>query len=93
MATPLAPERAPVRHNQTTDFDGLREEAADAFAKSGRKQGDVADELGVSQAAVSQALNRSGARYAALQVRIIEALTDYSVEDETRVVFRFVRKA
>ena len=91
MPAPLAPARPPVRLNQTLDYDGLRREAE--AAAEGHTQKSLAKRLGVSQPAISQAINRTGAKYAALQTAIIEALTDYTVRDETTPTFRVVRKS
>ena len=84
------PVHLPVRLNQTLDYDGLRGEAE--AAAEGHTQKALAERLGVSQPAISQAINRTGAKYAALQTAIIEELTDYTVRDETVPTFRVVRK-
>lgn len=89
---PLATDRPPVRHNETLDFDGLRartREAFDGAAGEGLTQTALADALGKTQPAVSQALNNAGAKYAALQREIIAHLTGYEVVES----FRLVRKA
>ena len=91
MPVPIAPERPPVRHNQTLDYDGLQREAA--RAAEGHTQKALAALFGVTQPAISQALNLSGAKYAALQTTIIEGLTDYTVRDETTPTFRVLRKS
>lgn len=41
---------------------------------------------------LSHAKRDGTGRYAATQVRIIEALTDYRVQDETTPTFRVLRK-
>ena len=79
-----------VKHNQTLDYIGLRDEAARAAA--GLTQSDLAQRLGVSQPAVSLALREAGSKRAALQQQLIEALTDYTIEDQSYVVFRVIRK-
>lgn len=93
---PLAPaqSRPPVRHNQTLGLDALRSEALAAVESSGRTRASIADELDVSAAAVSRALNdrEEASRYASLLSRIIEALTGYTVRDETTPTFRVVKK-
>ena len=88
-------DRPPVRHNQTLTADELRAEAASALAESGRTQTSVADELGVTPAAVSRALSEKedASRFASLLGRIVGALTPYVVTDETTPVFRVTRKA
>ena len=86
--------RPPVRHNQTVGPDALRAEALAAVEASGRTRSSVADDLDVSAAAVSRALNdkEGSSRYASLLSRIVSLLTDYSVVDETTPTFRFTRK-
>ena len=89
----LANPRGPVRHNQTLDYDGLMREAQAAVDESPDTQAAIAQTLGVTPPVVSRALKTPGARYAALQRRIIEAVTGYTVADETTPTFRILRKA
>lgn len=81
----------PVRQGQTYTFDGLRDEARLAFERSGKKQGELAEELGKTPPAISLALNKSGAAYVKLQARIIAHLTPFEIEDAP--IYRAVRKA
>ena len=65
-------------------YEQLRDAARDAVADSGLKQTDIADELGVAQSAISQAINEAGSRRAALQMRLVEHLTRFRVEERTQ---------
>lgn len=92
----LAPERPPVRHNQTLTPDDLRREAREAVEASGESRSALAARLGVSPGAVSLALNegREASRYGALLGRIIGLLTDYEVAEVTPPpTFRVTRRA
>lgn len=65
------------------------EAARSAVKARGVRQADVARLLEVSQGAVSHALSREGARYSALQKRIVEALTDFElIEAEVKYEVR-----
>ena len=83
------PTPPPLRHNETLDYEGLRREAE--TAAGGHRQADLAEALGVSQPAVSMALREAGPKRASLQRQIIEALTDFVVEEE--LLFRIRRKS
>lgn len=88
----LATDRPAVRHNETLDFAGLRDRARQAYedgARAGLTQTALAEALGRTQPAVSQALNNHGAKYAALQREIVSHLTGFEVVES----FRVVRKA
>ena len=83
--------RSPVRHNQRLDHDQLLTEARNAFGISGLTRQKLAENLGVTGAAVGQALSHSGGRYAELQRRIIEAFTAFRIErvaPEYRVIHK-----
>lgn len=91
---PSRSDRPPVRHNQTLDYDGLRDEAKAAAKLSGKTQTELAEHFGVTQPAISQALNAPGPRLVALQSRIVAAFTEYEIEPVEQVVtFRVARKA
>lgn len=84
----------PVRDGQTLDYEELRQEAADAVEaarKRGRTQVQLAEELDVAQATLSRALSTPGAKYAALQRRVVALLTRYEIEDSP--LFRVRRKS
>lgn len=89
-----SPLWAPVRHRQTLDTEGLRQQAADALMASRRTHADVAEELEVSRGAVTRAVNPNELepwKFSDLQRRIIALLTDYHVEPEP-VTYRVLRK-
>jgi predicted transcriptional regulator len=65
----------------TLDYEALRRATADALATA-PTQAAVAEALGVSPSAVGHAKNRTGAKVARMQRRIIEHLTPYRVEEE-----------
>lgn len=68
----------------------LRQAAADAVEADGGTQSALAARLGVTPGAVSRALKETGGSRAALQARIVEALTGHRVE-ELEVRFQLVR--
>jgi predicted DNA-binding protein (UPF0251 family) len=81
-----------VRHGAKLGYDELQQEAYRALSTSEYTQQEMADELGVTRAAVGKAVTKPGAKYQRLQMRILEALTDYEVERREHVVFRTWRK-
>jgi predicted transcriptional regulator len=87
-----AAQRPPVRKNQTLTYEELQREAAKAVAESGKRQVDLAESLGVTQGAISQALRRSGSKYSSLQSRIISHLTPFEVEEQVETTFRVLRQ-
>jgi len=88
----LAPERPPVRHGQTLDYDALLAEAQEAFEASGQSQSDVARTIGKHRSTVNRALKTAGPTFATVQREIIAALTAYAVKEDVRVTFRVERK-
>ncbi len=56
-------------------YEDLASAARSAFADSELTQTALANKLGVTQSALSQALNGSGARFSLLQRRVVETLT------------------
>lgn len=78
-----------MRDGQKLTYADLKAEARGAVDQTQTKQTALAEMLGVSQGAVSHALSREGSRYASLQVRILEALTDFALsESEVKYVAR-----
>lgn len=73
-----------MRKGQKLDFEALRREALAAIEQSGKSQSQVGRELDVSRGAVSRAVKEAGSKLASLQRRIIEHLTAYRLEEETR---------
>lgn len=83
-----------MRHNQKLTYADLLKEAQEAAATYRGTQAQLATELGVTPGALSQALNTEGGRFIKLQVRVIEKLTDYQIEEEPVVVtFRAVKRS
>ena len=70
-----------MRDGQTLTYADLLEAAQQAAKASGLTQTAVADALGVSQGAISHAISREGARYSALQVKIVEHLTPFTLAE------------
>lgn len=83
MLIPHPPIPQTVRKGQLLDYEGLRAEAEALVDASGFTQIELSERLGVAQASLSRALNRSGGKYAALQRRVIALLSPkYEVEEE-----------
>ena len=86
-----------MEHEEQLTADELRDEARRAVEASGRTRASVAESLGVSPSAVSLALNsgegaREASRYGSLLIRIVELLTDFTVSDESIVIYRAYRR-
>ena len=62
----------PKKKPEILDEAGLHALAVEAFQRTGLTQREASERLGVTQAAVSQALRGVGGRYVALQCRIVE---------------------
>jgi transcriptional regulator with XRE-family HTH domain len=85
--------RAPTfRHGSKLGYEDLCEEAARALRESEYTQEEMADELGVTRGSIAKAVTQPGTRFQKLQMRILEALTDYEIERREHVVFRTWRK-
>lgn len=87
----LVAERSPMRENQRMNGEELRAVVKAAVAASNKTQYELADELNVTQSAISRAVNEAASNLAGLQGRIIEHLTDYRIEPEKRIAY-VVRK-
>jgi transcriptional regulator with XRE-family HTH domain len=82
-----------MRSGQTLTYEDLRRAVADALDNAGVTQRAVAEALGVSPSAVGHAKNRTGAKVARMQRRILEHLTGYRIEEEPRfLVHRSTRE-
>ena len=75
-----------LKNGQLLTHEELRDAVRDAVNSDGRSQVTLADLLGVHQTAVSGAVNESGMRFFLVQVRLLEALTPFSVEKTLRVI-------
>ena len=81
-----------IRHGSKLTYEELQQEAHQALDASDYTQQEMADELGVTRAAVGKAVTKPGAKFQQLQMRILEALTGYKVERQETVRFRTWRK-
>jgi predicted DNA-binding protein (UPF0251 family) len=70
------------------DYEELCEAAARLLRESDYTQQAMADRLDVSRISVARAVTEPGAKFQRLQMRIVEALTDYAVERREYVEFR-----
>jgi transcriptional regulator with XRE-family HTH domain len=75
-----------MRDGTEMDYDGLRDAAREALEADDVTQRAVADALGVTEGAVSNAKREAGPKRATLQRRILEHLTPYRIEE--RVIFK-----
>ncbi len=73
-----------MQSGQELDYESLRRETEAAVERSGKSQSQVGRELGVSRGAVSRAVKEAGSKLSSLQCRIIEHLTPYRLDEETR---------
>jgi len=77
-----------VHHGARLDYDDLQETAHRLLRESDDTQQDMADRLDVSRISVARAVTEPGSKFQRLQMRIVEALSDYEVERRERVEFR-----
>ena len=63
----------------TLDYEELKGKAH-KLAKDGPTYEELAEELDVSRSAVAQAVTTAGPKFRRLQIRIVELLSDYEVE-------------
>jgi predicted DNA-binding protein (UPF0251 family) len=82
-----------VRDGARLDYNELCEEAARLLRSSDYTQQAMADRLDVSRISVARAVTEPGPKFQRLQMRIIEALSDYSVERREYVEFRTWHKS
>lgn len=69
--------------------DELRDEVEAAIEESGRMKKEIAEELGLHESSVSNALRETGGHVSKRQVRILELLTPYTLQK--KVLFRAER--
>jgi len=86
------PEIPYVRDGIKMSHDDLQQHARALLRRSDRSQNDVAEELDLSRSVVAKAVTTPGDRYQKTQRRIVELLSDYWVEREKEVTFRYVKK-
>jgi hypothetical protein len=76
-----------VKHGTKLDYEGLQREAKRTLDESEYTQEAIAAELGVARTSVAKAVTQVGAKFQQLQMRILEALTDFEVERREQVEF------
>jgi predicted transcriptional regulator len=81
-----------VRHGSKLSYDELQQEAREALQKSEYTQQEMADRLDVTRPSIAKAVTQPGPKFQRLQMRIIEALTEYNMVREETVRFRVSRK-
>ena len=89
--TPAAAEPL-VRHGSKLTYEELCEEAHRLAKGSSLTYEEIADRLDVATVSVSKAVTQPGPKFQRLQMRIIEALSEYEVERREHVEFRTWRK-
>jgi transcriptional regulator with XRE-family HTH domain len=81
-----------MRHGSRLDYAQLKSKAHEALSESGLTQQALAERLGVARSSVARAVTQAGPKFQQLQMQIIEALTEYTVERLKHVEFRTWRK-
>ena len=83
-----------MRHNQRLTFDQLRVEAEVTIqrykAQPGQSQKTLAEEMGRTPGYISRAKKETGPLIAAMQIEILQHLTDFDILEER--TFRAVRR-
>lgn len=82
----------PVRHGSKLSYEELKDEAHRLARQSPKTYAEIGNELDVSENAVAKAVITAGAKFQKLQARIVELLSEYTVEREVDVRFRTWRK-
>lgn len=80
-----------MRHGSKLSYDELQQEARAALQKSEYTQQEMADRLDVTRPSIAKAVTQPGPKFQRLQMRIIEALTEYDMVREETVRFRVSR--
>lgn len=89
---PMPTTAAPVRHGSTADYEELKNDAHRLAREAPDTYAEIAEALDVSENAVAKAVTTAGPKFRKLQMRIVELLSDYTVEREVDVRFRYSRK-
>jgi predicted XRE-type DNA-binding protein len=76
-----------VKHGTNLDYEGLQREAKRTMDQSAYTQEAIAEQLGVARSSVAKAVTQVGPKFQQLQMRILEALTDFEVERREQVEF------
>jgi len=80
-----------MRHGSKLSYDELQQEAREALQESEYTQQEMADRLDVTRPSIAKAVTQPGPKFQRLQMRIIEALTEYDMVREETVRFRASR--
>ena len=70
-----------MRHNQKMNYEQLRDEVRTAV-DAAPSQAEVARSMDISRGAVNRAMKETGPTLAGLQIRILEHLTPYRIEQD-----------
>jgi len=92
MTTMSEPQPEYIQHNVKKGHEKLQQHARGLAHQTDMSQQEIADKLDVSRSVVAKALTMPGPRYQKMQRRVVELLSDYTVEREKEVNFRFLRK-
>jgi hypothetical protein len=92
FAFPMPTTAETVRHGSKLSYEELKDEAYRLANDSPRTYAEIAEDLDVTENAVAKAVTTAGPRYKRLQMRIVEVLSEYTVEREVNVQFRTWRK-
>lgn len=76
-----------MQHGTKLDYEGLQREAKRTLDQSDYTQAAIAEKLGVARTSVAKAVTQVGPKFQQLQMRILEALTDFDVERREQVEF------
>ena len=77
-----------VHHGAQLTYEELQETAHRLLKRSDYTQQQMADRLDVSRISVARAVTEPGPKFQRLQMRIVEALSAFTVERRERVEFR-----
>jgi len=79
-----------LRAGNLLSYEDVRDIVKDAARADRRTHQQLADALGVSRYSVSSATSRSGQSVSKMQIRLLELLTDYALEEGS--YHRLIRK-
>lgn len=81
-----------MRHGAKLSYEELKDEAHRLAREAPDTYAEISEALDVSENAVAKAVTTPGPKFRKLQMRIVELLSDYTVEREVDVRFRTWRK-
>ena len=76
-----------MKHGTKLDYEDLQREAKRTLDESEYTQEVIAGELGVARTSVAKAVTQVGPKFQQLQMRILEALTNFEVERREQIEF------